>query len=471
MIDVSGSMEAGGRDAPLAKARRFAAQVMASGGAGDRYAIIAAGATPARLAGPCAPGPELDEALAHLTVERGAADVEAAIDLAAALVSREAAARVVLIGDGGETRAACSPCATCPSSTRPSRPLPATTSASPRSRTRPPDGARSEEEREAVVTVATSSDRPRVARVTVTADGQEIARRRLDVPARGEAEVRLRVIAAASRVVARVDPEDGGHRRARERRRGRDHGRRPPRGPRALDHDGRRRLQGGGVLRREGARRGRRAQGLPRGARSRGRRAGAGGHRRRPRGRSEAATGRPRDLPRHPHGRPALLGGCTRSWARGTHLRSLETGDPLLRGVALDGVTIEHATAVAAPPGARPLVDLDGGTVVLAGGAGRGRVRVRRRGSAKSDLVLRVAFPVLIANAVHALGGAVDVAVADTVARSEIALREAPREAAAGPVEPDARWRIGLSPVAFLAILGALLLSLEAWAWRKGWAS
>jgi hypothetical protein len=90
---------------------------------------------------------------------------------------------------------------------------------------------------------------------------------------------------------------------------------------------------------------------------------------------------------------------------------------------------------------------------------------------AKSDLVLRVAFPVLIANAVHALGGAVDVAVADTVARSEIALGEGPPEPAAGPVEPDARWRIGVSPVAILAILGALLLSFEAWAWRKGWAS
>jgi hypothetical protein len=154
-----------------------------------------------------------------------------------------------------------------------------------------------------------------------------------------------------------------------------------------------------------------------------------------------------------------------------TRLRSLETGDPILRGVALDGVTIEHATAVALPPGARPLVDLDGGTVVLAGGAGAGAFVYVGVDPAKSDLVLRVAFPVLIANAVHTLGGAVDVAVADTVARSEIALGQAPPEPGASPVEPDARFWIGVSPAVILALLGAMLLSLEAWAWRKGWAS
>src|SRR5262249_55415398 len=87
VVDVSASMAAGGRGCPLDRARSFAADRIASGGPGDRYAIVAAGALPVRLAGPVAPGPELDAALDALHAERGGADLEAAIDLAAALVA------------------------------------------------------------------------------------------------------------------------------------------------------------------------------------------------------------------------------------------------------------------------------------------------------------------------------------------------------------------------------------------------
>ena len=114
--------------------------------------------------------------------------------------------------------------------------------------------------------------------------------------------------------------------------------------------------------------------------------------------------------------------------------------------MALDGITIEHAS-VASPPagGARALVDLDGGSVVLAGGAGRGAfvyVGVEiRPGATSSSASL---FPVLVANAVHALAGASDVATADVVARSEIALRAAaPTDAAE---EPEVRSRVPLRP-------------------------
>jgi hypothetical protein len=158
----------------------------------------------------------------------------------------------------------------------------------------------------------------------------------------------------------------------------------------------------------------------------------------------------------------------------GTRLRSLDARDPLLRGVALDGVTIEHATVAAPPPGARALVDLDGGTVVLAGGAGGRAFVYLGIDPARSDLVLRVAFPVLVANALHALAGAADVVAADTVARAEIALPDASVPGAVADLhdqEPEVRSLAArLRPSLLLAILGVALLALEAWGWRKGWS-
>src|SRR5206468_1809752 len=73
--------------------------------------------------------------------------------------------------------------------------------------------------------------------------------------------------------------------------------------------------------------------------------------------------------------------------AKSAHLRSMESHDPLLRGVVLDGLTVEHATAVEPGPGARALVDLDGGTVLLAGGAGKSAWVYFGIDAARSDLV------------------------------------------------------------------------------------
>ncbi len=184
--------------------------------------------------------------------------------------------------------------------------------------------------------------------------------------------------------------------------------------------------------------------------------------------------------PAHPASVPALyLGTATGALpVRGlgdlegerTHLRSMAAGDALLRGVALDGLTIGHAKKADVPSGARSLVELDGGAVVIAGGAAEGAWIWAGIEPVASDLVLRVAFPVLIANALHALGGASSAAIADTVARSEVALRPAKIENETAEIEPDAPWRMGVSPAAALAALAALLLGLEAWTYRKGWA-
>ena len=48
---------------------------------------------------------------------------------------------------------------------------------------------------------------------------------------------------------------------------------------------------------------------------------------------------------------------------------------------------------------------IDGGTVMIAGGAGRSAWVYHGAEPAKSDLVLRVAFPVVVANALHFVTG------------------------------------------------------------------
>ncbi len=103
VIDLSASMGAGAGGSPLALARRFSARLIGAAGPGDRFLIVGAGAVPVRLIGPIEPGPQLDDALAGLTVERGGADREAAMDLAADLLTGSAQPRIVVLHDGGES--------------------------------------------------------------------------------------------------------------------------------------------------------------------------------------------------------------------------------------------------------------------------------------------------------------------------------------------------------------------------------
>jgi hypothetical protein len=478
VVDVSASMGAGAASSPLVEARRFASRLVGSAGPGDRFLLLGAGAIPTRLAGPIEPGPELDEALAGLAVERGGADREAAIDLAADLLAGSAVPRIVLLHDGGESLG---------DGGSQHRGIPVRERVfAPRARenlgvtafaTRAPFDAANDEEREALISIATSSDHARAARIIVSVEGHEIARRSLQIPANGEAEARVRVRAAATRITARVEAEDGiADALAADDEAALTEATHPlprvlliGRGTPAGDAAGffvEKAIQAAGV---------REIMDLdPNLAR---------------RGDPLAApiAPQPGDIvvalgvgPERAVTVPALyLGtGLGALPVRGlsdlegdrTRLRSMATSDALLRGVALDGLTIGHAKKADVPTGARSLVELDGGATLLAGGAGQSAWIWSGIEPAASDLVLRVAFPVLITNALHSLGGASNVAVADTVARSEVALRLAKIEAETAEIEPDAPFRMGVSPAAVLAAIAALLLGLEAWTFRKGWA-
>jgi len=144
------------------------------------------------------------------------------------------------------------------------------------------------------------------------------------------------------------------------------------------------------------------------------------------------------------------------------HLRSLATEESLLRGVALDGVTTLRGQVADPPAGSRTLIDLDGGPTLLAGGKGKDAWVWLGIDPEASDLVLRVAFPVLVGNVLAELGGATQVVVARTVPRAEVGLVQSnPRAPLPTPGEP--RWRVPVRPAMLLAGLGALLLAFEAW--------
>jgi hypothetical protein len=470
VVDVSASMAAGGRDAPLEQARRFLKHAAMSGGPGDRYAIVTAGASPVRVAGPIVPGPELEEAIASLAAERGAADVDAALDLAASLVSAAPAPRVVLLTDGGESTGGVTSLRDVPVVRRTFAPPARDNLGIVAFATRPTADAR-DEEREALITVATSSDRPRVAKLVLTADGHEIASRRIEVPARGEAETRVRVLASIARLVARVQADDG----AKDALAADDEATLAAASravPRVIlvakpeDDKSPAAFFAEKALASAGAKQIVHAS------------PDLAGVEIRPDDLVVALSAGPErrvDVPAlylGTQGGALPLGGFRDLADGATHLRSVEARDPILRGVALDGITVEHAVAAEAKNGARALVDLDGGSVILAGGAGRGAWVWVGIDPAKSDLVLRVAFPVLVANAIHHLAGAADVLVADTVARTEVTLQEAKAtEPQAVVEEPDPPLRLPVSPAMLLALFGAVLLAAEAWAWRKGWAS
>jgi hypothetical protein len=480
VIDLSASMGADGARSPLVEARRFTARLVGGAGPGDRFLIVGAGVVPVRLAGPAAPGPELDEALAALTVERGGADREAAIDLAADLVAGSIQPRIVVLHDGGESLGdGGSDHRGIPVRERVFTPTARDNLGVTALAMRAPVDAASDEEREALISVATSSDHPRAARIVVSVEGHEILRRSLQIPASGEAEARVRVRASATRITARVEAEDGiGDALAADDEAALTEATHPL--PRVLligrgTPDGEaggffveKAIQAAGVreivdLDQDFMRRNRNEYASP-------------------------LIAEPGDIvvalgvgPARAVTVPALYLGTASGQlpVRGlgdldgdrTRLRSMAAGDALLRGVALDGLTIGHAKKADAPSGARSLVELDGGAVLLAGGAGENAWIWAGIEPAASDMVLRVAFPVLIANALHSLGGASNVAVADTVARSEVALRQAKIEPGTVEIEPAAAWRPGVSAAAMLAAIAAVLLGVEAWTFRKGWAS
>lgn len=468
VIDTSASMDAGGRGSPLRQAKRFVSKMVAASSDGDRFVIIAAGSTPVRLAGPAPAGASLDEAIDRLKAERTSADMGAAVDLATSLIEGTYGAKIVILTDGGEGRGEPAQRRGVPVTQRvflpPSRDNVGITAFAAR------PVAESGDEREALVVVATSSERARSALVTLLADGHEILRKRLEIPASSEAELRARVRVEATELVARVAPADG----ASDVLASDDEAKiaapvRPP--PRVLlfgaGDEGsttsvffvERALQAAGV--REIVRAtpdfsepqieaGDIVVAL-----------GEGPQKKLHAPALYIAT-RAGSLP-YP-GVKELSGGDTR-------LRSVESLSPLVRGVALEGVTIDRAFAIQAEGGARSLIDLDGGSVLVMGGAGKGSWVYLGVDPAKSDLALRVAFPVLVANAVSSLSGATEVASAETLPRAEVAMRAPSVLASAFEDEADVPLRFALPIPLLLGAIAVLLLAAEAWGFRKGYAT
>jgi len=462
VVDVSASMEG----EPMDEARRVVERHLSSRGATDRYALVAAGPTVEHLAGPTDDPTVLAEALGTLQIERGESDLGAAIDLGAELVRGWSGARVVVVTDGGENGG------------DPPRHaqgimlvrhvvgdardnLGITAFAS-----RPPLDALDAAEREVLVAVASSSDEPRAAEVVITADDVALARSRVEIPPGEEGEVTIRVHLAGGELVVTVSPLDG-----------KDD---------AVGTDDRAVLDAPAVLppsvllvgdpeQADGlffARRALEASGIEEITEV----APAGAH-------AQAAdhdlavvlgTGPDRHLDTPtlylatasgalPTEQPRALSGSD------TALRSVDDRAALLRGVALDGISITRALAIDVPDEGRGLVELDGGTVVASGGVGQRRWVYLGIDPVGSDLVLRVAFPVLVANAVTTLRGVDAVAVAETSPRSEVTLREGALRAEVVDVDAPG-LSIPASPPVWLAGFAALLLLLELAAWRKGWA-
>ncbi len=147
-------------------------------------------------------------------------------------------------------------------------------------------------------------------------------------------------------------------------------------------------------------------------------------------------------------------------------LRAVDDHHPVTRGVALDGVTVVRASPVDPGAGAA-LVELDGGTVVAAGGAGAGRWVYLGLEPGGSDVVLRVAYPLLVANALVWLRGGSGVASAATPPPAEVRLTQ--------PAEAETLTALGVPelpvpplPVAF-GLLACVLLGLEGLAYARGY--
>ncbi len=96
-------------------------------------------------------------------------------------------------------------------------------------------------------------------------------------------------------------------------------------------------------------------------------------------------------------------------WSMGTDERianpvitNVETGSPLVTGLSLDGITINSAQAV---DGLLPVVESVDDALIAVGDSGTARTAVFGFRVQDSNLPLRIAFPLLVANTVHWLTG------------------------------------------------------------------
>jgi hypothetical protein len=81
-----------------------------------------------------------------------------------------------------------------------------------------------------------------------------------------------------------------------------------------------------------------------------------------------------------------------------TEIARVAADDPLLRYVDLSNVHVLRARAVEPPPGARVLIEADGGPLLFVVERPEGRLAVLTFDLRDSDLPLQIAFPILTAN-------------------------------------------------------------------------
>jgi len=460
VVDVSASMGGETEDEMRAAVRR----VLHERTGRDSVVLIAAGAEPRRLAGPTSDLTALSEAVDDLEIEPGEADLVGALRLADALVAGARRPRVWLVGDGGasavEERVTLS------------APMRLLRVGGDRDNVgvtvlaaRPPADALDDAEREVLVTVVASDGPPRDVRLTLSAEGTELSAQDLTVPGGGEAEATFRVRVATEAITARVAPRgdrfEDGLSTDDEARLSLARTDAPTAHLIAAEDDGaawfvERALRASGV--------GEVVRHTP-----------AGAPRRIEDGAIAVVVGA---APDHAIDGPTLFldsgGGALPVHVAGpvdeaqAQLRSIDADHRLTRGVDLDGATIRRATAVELGPDDVGVVELDGGTVVATGGSGRERWVYLGVDPVGSDMVLRVAFPVLVANAVHALTGATDVRIADTVPRAESSL--APSALLEGAPTLNEPFGLPTAIPFLLCAVAALLLLGEGFAYLRGYA-
>jgi Mg-chelatase subunit ChlD/uncharacterized membrane protein len=460
VIDVSASMGTK-HEGPLAEAQRLARRMLAVRAAGDRYVIIAAGAKPERLAGPTTDSETLARGLGVIEPETGSADLCAALELGRQLAGFNG--RLLLFSDGGESAGGSLECAQTLRAER------VAIEASDRENlgvvafaARPPVDASNDRERLVSVTVASAGSAPRRARVELASRTVVIATRDLEIASGAVKQLELRVQVPSGELTAKVVASDGrGDALAVDDAAQLDLSTSPPMRVHWIAPPGgdeRASFFVANALRASGV--------------------------------SELRKSTPYQPPtdirasdvvvvmdQAPVSRvPApTLFIATKSGAlpvtvrtevsgHATQLKAVEANHPVTRGVALDGIAIERAVTIDSPTDGTALVELDGGVVVAAGGTGSDRWIYTGIDPLRSDLVLRVAYPVMIANALSVLGNGSQLQIAKTVPLREVTLAKAPQvealTVASGTPLPG-------SPVVWLSILAGLLLLIEAVVWWR----
>jgi hypothetical protein len=433
VVDVSASMAG----KPIEEAKALLFREMALLGPKGHIAIVTAGER-ARIVLPLSqPGPVVEAAIRSLRAEREVSATSDALALAESL-----GARIVLVSDqaiaGRED-------ITQKIFGQPHRDNLGITTLFTRAA---PDAA-DEGDREATIAIGTSSPQKRSARLVVTLGARVLADRVIDVESGPPTVVRIGV-RGAGRLVARVSPADRrGDALAIDDEASLDE--KPRTAPRVA-------LYGadGHAATTFFVERALKAAGVTSIVRT--------------------APWDPTDVAvvltdgsERPRGQPALyvgvepdLGFATRVVYKGeSRLRSIATEEPLMKGVVLDEVTILHSKVAVSPPSTvRSLIELDGGPAMVRGGVGRDAFLWLGIDPEGSDLVLRVAFPVLVANALAELSGAASVVSAETTPPSEVQL---PSSSPAKGGGASFVWKLVPSPAVLLAMLAAGLLVFEAW--------